>query len=519
MEQQLQVQDFIQIARRRLYTVIAVFLVFAVLGVFVVQLLPPVYRSSGIVAVESQQIPDDLVRSTVRGSADQAIGFIQQVVLTDARLEQLMQEHQLYEDELASSHLPRVIQKLRDNVAVEAIRDPYGRQAVIAFTVSFDHTEPATAQAVATELTELFLVENAQSRHRRASETVEFLRRETERLNGEARALEQQVADFKQGNSDALPEHLTMRVNMLQQAEFDLQAVRREIAATEQERRFLTSQMATLNEQTPVGRDSSPSDLTPEQRLHALRRELASATAAYTEAHPDVSRLRRLVAKAEAEVRAQKGGNSAEPIAAWSPERSQLQANIVAAESRLNSLIDQEKELNARLSELRSQIMRTAEVEQSLREVDLSYQQAVHEYSDVRSKLREAELAESLESQEMAERFTLVQAPTLPVLPDRPHRPKLAAVALLLSLGSAVAVAFVIELLDKRVHDVRTLMRLIGERPFGVIPYISRAQETRTRIFIALTKWIAFASILAALTFVGHQNAEPLSDALASLYY
>lgn len=519
MEQQLQVQDFIEIARRRLPIVIAVFLVFAVLGVFVVLLLPPVYRSSGIIAVESQQIPDDLVRSTVRGTADQAIGFIQQVVLTDARLEQMMQEHSLYEDELASSHLPRIVQEFRDNIVIEAIRDPYDRRAVIAFSVSFDHTEPATAQAVATELTELFLLENAQTRHRRASETVEFLRREADHLDAEARALEEQVADFKQANSDALPEHLTMRVNMLQQAEFDLQAVRREIAATEQERRFLSSQMATLTEQAPIGGDLSPSDLTPEQRLSALRRELASATAAYTEVHPDVSRLRRLVAKAEAEVRAQEGRGSADPFAVWSPDRAQLQANIVAAESRLNSLKDQERKLNARLSELRSQIMRTAEVEQSLREVDMSYQQAVQEYSDIRSKLREAELAEALESQEMAERFTLVQAPALPVLPDRPQRPKLAAAALVLSLGSAVAVAVLIELLDKRVHDVRTLMRLIGERPFGVIPYISRAQETRTRILIALTKWTTFAAVLAALTFVGHQKAEPLSNVLASLYY
>ena len=427
MEQQLQIQDFIEIARRRLPIVIALFVLFAVLGISVVLLLPPVYRASGIVAVESQQIPDDLVRSTVRGSTDQALGVIQQIIMTDARLEEMMRDYQLYQDELASRPLPRVVQKFKDNVVIEAIRDPYDRRAMIAFSISFDYTEPATAQDVATRLTELFLQENALMRHTRASETVEFLRRETERLDLETRALEQRVADSKQANSDALPEHLTMRVNMLQQTEFELQAVRREIAATEQERRFLTSQMATLLEQPPMRRDSTTTqvELTPEQRLYALQRELASATAAYTEAHPDVSRLRRLVASAEAEMRTRGGRGSVDEILFQSPERVQLQANIVAAETRLNSLQDQENDLTARLSELQSQIMRTAEVEQALREVDLDYQQAVQEYSEIRSKLREAELAENLESQEMAERFTLVQTPSLPVLPERPNRTKL----------------------------------------------------------------------------------------------
>lgn len=520
MDQQLALGDYLRIVRRRVPHIVAPFLAILVAAVFVVLLLPPIYRSTGTVAVESQQIPADLVRSTVPGSADERIGYIAQIVMTDARLEAIIHRFGLYPEALAKSPMPAVVDKLRRNIEVQAIRDPYGSRATIAFTVSFDHPDPQAARDVAATLVELFLAENARTRNARATETAAFLKQETQRLGDEVRSLDQQVAEFKRQHSDALPEHLNLRVNMLQSAEFDLRAVQRDIAATEQERRFLETQMDMLAARPPAERGDGALELTPKQRLQSLKAELEAASRLYTQAHPDVVRLRRLIAETESEVQRQaKNPADADRLIPRDPERAQIEGKIASTETRLGSLRDQEQELGARVKTLQAQILKTHEVEQGLREINLLYQAASKDYDGVREKLQQAELAENLESRHMAERFVLLEAPPLPVRPDRPHRMKLLLLAVVLALGGGVGVAFAAELLDSRVRDPAMLARLLGARPLAALPYIERRHERRNRVLTATATWLGFAGLLGLAVLAGLQYTAPIAEALRRLYY
>lgn len=519
MAEPLTVADYWRVVHRRIPHIVAPFLALAVVAVFVVLLLPPIYRSTGTVAVESQQIPEDLVRSTVLGSAEQRIGYIAQIVMTDARLEEIIHQFGLYPETMATSPVATVIAKLRRNILVEAIRDPYGSRATIAFKVSFDHPDPATARDVAATLVDLFLAENARTRNVRATETAAFLKQETTRLGEEVRSLDQQVAEYKRKHTDALPEHLTLRVNMLQRAEFDLRAVQREIAAAEQERRFLETQISTLASRPAAKAGRASGEMTPEERLAALKAELATASGIYTDVHPDILRLRRLVASAEAEVRRQTEGRTSDVPAAPSPEREQLDGKVVSLEARLASLRDQEQELSERVETLQSQILQTHEVEQGLREISLAYEAAAKDYEGIRSKLQQAELAESLESQKMAERFVLLEPPAIPLKADRPQRSKLLLVGLVVALGAGLGVAFAAEMLDTRVQDPAMLAGLIGYRPLAVLPYVELVRERRHRIVAATGAWVGFLATLGVAVVIGLQYTDPLADALRRLYY
>jgi polysaccharide chain length determinant protein (PEP-CTERM system associated) len=520
MDQLLKWGDYLRIARRRIPYALVPFLLILVAAVSAVLLLPDVYRSTAVVAVESQQIPADLVRSTVPGSADERIGFVKQIVMTEARLEALVRKFGLYPEETAALPMVNVVEKLRDNVLVEAVRDSYASRATIAFKVSFDHTDPAVARDVATELVDLFLAENARTRNARATETAAFLRQETQRLNEAVRSLDQQVAEFKQRNSDALPEHLNLRVNMMQNAKFDLRAVQRDIAGAEQERRFLETQLDSLAARLPVAPGASTAELSPEERLQALRSDLARASALYTPIHPDIARIKRMIAQTEDELaRAAKGKKSGDPVPARDPERAQVEAKIASIDNRLVSLRDQESELSGRIATLQSQILRTPEVEQGLSQISFDYQGVSKEYDQVRSKLQQAELAENLESQQMAERFILLEPPQLPVNPRRPDRMKLLILAVLLALGGGVGVGFVAEMLDNRIQDASMLTSLIGERPLAILPYIERRNERRMKVIGASSKWLALSAVLVIGAMGVRQYAEPLSQVLRRLYY
>jgi uncharacterized protein involved in exopolysaccharide biosynthesis len=338
-------------------------------------------------------------------------------------------------------------------------------------------------------------------------------------LSEVVRSLDQQVAEYKRKHTDALPEHLDLRVNMLQRAEFDLRAVQREIAAAEQEQRFLETQITTLASRPSAQALRASGELTPEERVAALKAELATASGMYTDVHPDILRLKRLVANAEAELRRQTDGRTSDALTAVTPELEQLDAKRVATETRLTSLRDQEQELSDRVKTLQAQILQTYEVEQGLREIKLAYEAGTRDYEDVRSKLQQAELAESLESQQMAERFVLLQPPAIPVNAERPQRAKLLMIGIVLALGAGVGVAVAAELLDNRIQDPAMLAGLIGYRPLAVLPYIEKAHERRQRIVAALGAWVAFAAILGVAVVIGSQYTDPIADVLRRLYY
>ena len=72
--------------RRRLPLVFVVALCGVLLSGAIAYLLPPVYQSTARILVESQQIPDDLARSTVTASAAERLQLIEQRLMTRENL-------------------------------------------------------------------------------------------------------------------------------------------------------------------------------------------------------------------------------------------------------------------------------------------------------------------------------------------------------------------------------------------------------------------------------------------------
>src|SRR5438094_9033883 len=75
-----------------LATVVTLFLISVALAV----LLPSVYRSTATILIEQQEMPPDLVRSTISSYADQRIQVISQHVMTRPNLMRIVEKYNLY---------------------------------------------------------------------------------------------------------------------------------------------------------------------------------------------------------------------------------------------------------------------------------------------------------------------------------------------------------------------------------------------------------------------------------------
>lgn len=212
---ELSIRDYIAIIKDRALVLGVSAVVILAATVAVALMVPPIYQSTGTILVESQQISPELVSTNTTSFADERIEVIRQRVMTRENLLRIIDKYNLFADKRLSES--DKIDQMRNAIVVETLTTfVRGRgEATVAFNVSFEHKQAEVAKEVADELVTLFLNENLKQRTERANETTEFLTQEANKLGAELASLENQLADFKQAHANALPEHQTLRMNML----------------------------------------------------------------------------------------------------------------------------------------------------------------------------------------------------------------------------------------------------------------------------------------------------------------
>ena len=151
-EQEKDIQDYIIVIRKRKTAIFSIFSVVLFLTVAVAFLLPAIYRSSSTILIEQQEIPPELVMSTVTSYAAERIQTIQARVMSRTNLLKIIDKFNLYEDERKYETTEEIIERMQEDVSLDIISaevvDPRtGRpsSATIAFSLAFKGESPANS--------------------------------------------------------------------------------------------------------------------------------------------------------------------------------------------------------------------------------------------------------------------------------------------------------------------------------------------------------------------------------------
>jgi polysaccharide biosynthesis transport protein len=128
--------------------------------------------------------------------------------------------------------------------------------------------------------------------------------------------------------------------------------------------------------------------------------------------------------------------------------------------------------LNQRIEEYQSRLAQSPELEREYATLTRDLNHATGKYSEIRDKLTSAQLAEELEREQKAERFTLLEAATYPSAPTKPNIPAIMLLGLTFALGAGVGVAALSEYLDHRIHGPKELAAVFKAPPLAIIPEI-----------------------------------------------
>jgi succinoglycan biosynthesis transport protein ExoP len=528
-------------------------------------LLPSTYMSSATILIEQQEIPQELVRSAVTSFADQRVQIISQRVMTTQNLLTMIERYNLYPNVRLSKPREVLLETMRSDISMKMISadviDPRsGRptQATIAFSVSYKNHSPELALKVANDLTSLYLNENLTSRTQMAEQTASFFAEEAARQQARIMEIDKKLAEFKQKNQDSLPESMQLNTNISERTEMDLRDANNRIAAIESQKVLLEAQLAQITPTQQVFSDTGQRVMNAEDRLKALRSQLAAykaryapnhpdilttqreveglekqvtaddgtsdiarqldeakaqlarANEKYSPEHPDVVRLTRQVEELRKLVAASPGTLTKEKTHADNPAYIQVKGQIDALGVEHESAVKKRDELRAKLDDYEHRLAQEPAVERQYRELARDLDSAQFKYQEIRSKQTEVQVSQNLETEHKGERFTMIEPPLPPEKPISPNRFLILVMGLVLSVAAGFGAAVLRDSLDVSVRGVQDVRALLSVPPLAAIPVIVTQAEEKRRRRVVRYSWQGGIVGLIALVAAVHFLVRPL---------
>lgn len=370
-----------------------------ILAVVLAVALPAKYRSSGTILIEQQEMPQDMVRSTVTSYADERVQIISQRVMTTETLLNIIRRYDLYPKERLRDTRETLLAKMRNDIGLRMIsadvidpRSGHPTEATIAFEVSYTSPSPDLAARVANELTTLYLNENLENRTELARDATEFMKAEGDRISRQISDLEAKLAAFKDKHLHELPDLVQMNMTMLDRTEDEIREDQEHETALRQQKVYLQAQLSMLKPNSVIMSDTGERLTSTADRLKIARSQLDALKAEYKPDYPDVVAMQREVDGLAKEVAA--SGQASDPGTLMDEAESvndlhrrleQAEAQLAEARQRYTPNHPDRQRLEREVAELKKEVAAAPSVPQP----DLTTPTSADNpaYVDVRSQL------------------------------------------------------------------------------------------------------------------------------------
>lgn len=497
------------------------------------------YRSTATVQIEQSYIASNVTNagSIIETLADQRINQVQQKVTALESLSEIITKFGLYpstRDSVPVSSLANVMRsKIKVDLVPGTISNPAAAQkqtaeqlSAIAFTLSFDYTDPQLTQQVTDELVTRFLDEDLKQRRLEAQETSGFLDNQIKALENSMAEQEKAIADFRGKHGESGPAALMFNQQAAANATMALQNLESQITTNEGTQGQIKGQLAMVDPYSRVIADGQMVT-TPAIQLKALESQYTTLTGQYGPNHPDVIKARRQIAALRAQMgpeshsaqleakvadmktnlaaaKASKGsehpdvqsmerqlkklqtdltasdkrGSSGDIIKkdADNPAYLQLASQLKTLEEQNKSLVTQRESLVEQQSKYEQMIASNPGIEQEMSKLTRDYDNAQLRYRELRERKMAADMNEQLELDRKGQRLIVINPPAVPDS-TQPKRSLLMLGAILLSVMGGLSSVIVAETIKQSVHGANHLGHLVGAPPLAIIPHIYTAKE------------------------------------------
>jgi polysaccharide chain length determinant protein (PEP-CTERM system associated) len=248
----------------------------------------------------------------------------------------------------------------------------------------------------------------------------------------------------------------------------------------------------------------SPLDM----RIQALNARIDELLTKYTELHPEVVQMRKMIAELEAEKKQQletvmEQGPAESPTLSDNPVYQQMRSLLSQADASVAEFRVRVEEHEKRVKDLEDKVSSIPTIEAELTELNRDYGVVQKQHATLLQRRESARLSEDVEQSAGNVVFRVIDPPFVPQQPDEPNKLLLNSVVLLLAIGGALGVGLLLAMVRPVIVDQRSLGELVGLPVLGTVTQIRNATQRR-RAF--LNRLVLSAASLALLIVFGGIN-------------
>jgi succinoglycan biosynthesis transport protein ExoP len=481
------ITDYLAVLKRNGHAVFLSSLLFAILGTIVVFLLPNIYHATTTILVDPQKIPERYVASTVTSDPNARLNTLTQQVLSDSRLQEIIDKDNLYAEMRNKKSREEVLDYMRQQTTIELKQSPQPEQGLSSFSISYEDRDRFLVAKIANDLALSFIEWNLRVRQQQALGTTQFLSSELEEARKSLEDQESQLEAFKVRHDGATPDQVNVNLQALSRLQSEMQTNSDAIGRLDQERILLTQVKSTEVHDT--------AQLTERGRLlqekHRLEANLWDLKKQFTDTYPDVIAVTEQLKSINARL-------------ATMPEPTPDSADSYDSNTRVRlSLIDNELERRKKQQAALQQQSQTYQIkvdsvpvlETQLSQLTRNYETSRTNYQSLLDKTLSAGMSEELERKQQGKRFTVLDSAKTPEKPIKPDRILLLAgvmaIALLLPAGIAIGL-YAMNGAVKSETELKEMLPL-KIQVLGTIPPILSQSDVRH------ARWLTVRTVVVAL--------------------
>ncbi|MSQ69340.1 MAG: chain length-determining protein [Gammaproteobacteria bacterium] len=482
-EQLLAVRTILRMAWLYRWVGLASTIVVCALGWGTVLLLPDQFRVTAKIYLDSGSMLRPLLQGIAFNSsslADTSL-LLSRTLLTRPNLESVARRTDLDLATKTPEDFDRLISGLAKDITIQGTREDN------IYEIKYSNAVPKAAKAVVDELLNTFMESALGDTRRETAGAQKFLDEQIASYEQRLLEAEDRLKQFKQRNVGVMPgsqgdyfSRLEAAQNQLREAQLEL---REAVNSRDELKAQMQDQAESIVDESAAGGMATDGPLSLfDTKIQGLQERIDDLLLNFTDKHPDVVGLRKMIAEVETKRTAQQAAitrSAAEAVetgelgprlgSSANPFWQQLEVATLQADAQVAALQTRVGEYETRLKELAQKVDTVPQVEAELARLNRDYAVNKTQYDELLQRREQARLSQEADQSEDDVKIKILEPPRVPLIATGPPRLLLASGVLVIGLGFGGALCLALSQLRPCIIDVPDLVDLTGLTVLGVI--------------------------------------------------
>lgn len=479
---------------RRRWLVLGITWLVCVVGWVAIYFMKNEYKAEARLHVDTESLLKPLLSGlAIQPNLDQRISMITRTLFSRPNLEKVARMTDLDIQAKGAREMEELYRNLSSRISIS------GGTRENLYTIAYVHPNPDLAKKIVQAFLTLFTESSLGGTRADLSSSQKFLEDQIKNYEAKLNEKNQQLAEFKRRNYGALPSVGGGDFySQLRDVETALGQARLEVEEASNRKKQLQQQLEDQEEVLTIpSTQPAPTSSLIDSRVASLQTQLDNLRLKYTDLHPDVVRIKQLIASLNDQKKQEQAQSHETSSPAYSkaqnPLYQQLSIAIAEADANVASLSARVGKLESKRTELIRSIDRTPQLQQEYAELMRDYDIYKSNYAQFLARKETAVLSGEVESKTDVVEFRVIDPPRASTKPVKPNRPILISMVPAGGIAGGVGLAFLLAQLRPTIDGRRQLQRLTNLPLLGMV---TRVETDAARRRVRRSHWLFLGAVL-----------------------